>query len=58
MASTDVPVFNQLKKGQGETNDRLDKLEQRLDDLVSELKRTNELLGWVCNAMHEKASAS
>lgn len=58
MAATDVPVFNQLKKGQGETNDRLDALEQRMGDLLTELKRTNELLQWVCNAMHEAAKSS
>ena len=53
MAGTDVPVFNQLKKGQGETNDRLDALDKRMNDLLVELKRTNELLQWVCNSMHE-----
>ena len=57
MAGTDVPVFNQLRKGQGETNDRLDALDRRMGALLVELKRTNELLQWVCNAMHENAKA-
>lgn len=33
----DERVLNQAKKGQGETNDRLDKL-------IKEMQRTNELL--------------
>ena len=57
MAGSDLPVFNQLKKGQGETNERLDALERQLEAVVAELRRTNELLGWVCTAMHEKAKA-
>lgn len=51
MGAFEAGTFNQLKKGQGETNDRL-------DALLVELKRTNELLGWVCNAIHEQAKAS
>lgn len=36
-------IFTQLKKGQGETNVRLDRL-------MSELQRTNELLAKLVNA--------
>lgn len=57
MGATDLAQFNQLKKGQGETNERLDNVEARLAEILVELKRTNELLGWVCNAMHERAKA-
>jgi hypothetical protein len=37
-------ILSQAKKGQGETN-------QRLDELLAELRRTNELLGQVLQAV-------
>jgi hypothetical protein len=37
---TESATLNQLKKAQGETNDRL-------DALVAQQKRTNELLEWL-----------
>lgn len=40
MGLTDVSVFNQLKRGQGETNERIDRL-------VAAQERTNQLLEWL-----------
>lgn len=57
MARTDIPVFNQLKKGQGETNDRLEDVSGQLAQVVAELKRTNELLERVCSTMGETTKA-
>ncbi|HEX6394020.1 MAG TPA: hypothetical protein VFZ97_11295 [Acidimicrobiales bacterium] len=41
---TESQILNQAKKGQGETNDRL-------DALLAELKRTNDLLTQVHSAL-------
>jgi hypothetical protein len=40
VAVLDAGMFNQLKKGQGETNERLDKL-------IAAQERTNQLLEWL-----------
>jgi hypothetical protein len=40
MALTDQAILNQLKKAQGETNERLDRL-------IAAQERTNQLLEWL-----------
>ena len=42
-------IVNQLKKAQGETN-------QRLDRLIAEQQSTNELLAWLTTAVAERLS--
>jgi hypothetical protein len=44
---TETATLNQLKKAQGETNDRL-------DQLVDGLKRTNQLLEWLGGLIAER----
>lgn len=39
-AGTEAAMLNQLKKAQGETN-------ERLDQLLAEQRRTNQLLEWL-----------
>jgi hypothetical protein len=41
---TESATLNQLKKAQGETN-------ERLEALIAEQKRTNELLSWLVQAL-------
>jgi septal ring factor EnvC (AmiA/AmiB activator) len=44
---TDSAILNQLRKAQGETNDRL-------DQLLAEQQRTNQLLATLIEAMQSK----
>ena len=44
---SEAQIVNQLKKSQGETN-------QRLDTLIAEQRRTNELLAWLTTAVAER----
>ena len=44
---TEAMIVNQLKKAQGETN-------QRLDRLIAEQQSTNELLAWLTTAVAER----
>ncbi len=44
-------IHDQLKKGQGETNDRLDKL-------IAAQERTNQLLEWVGQLVSRQDQAS
>lgn len=48
MGAFDMGQYVQLKKAQGETNDRL-------DELLIEVRRTNQLLAWVCEFLHKQA---
>lgn len=45
MAMLDQAALQQAKKGQGETNQRIDATNQRLDALIREQQQTNYLLG-------------
>ena len=45
---TDSAILNQLKKAQGETNDRLDKL-------VAEQQKTNQLLATLIESMKPRS---
>ena len=47
MMSEEAQIVNQLKKSQGETN-------QRLDTLIAELRSTNELLASLTTAVAER----
>jgi hypothetical protein len=45
---TDAAILNQLKKSQGETNERLEKL-------LAEQQRTNQLLASLLDAMQARS---
>jgi hypothetical protein len=47
---TETHIIGQLKKGQGETNERLDRL-------IVEQHRTNELLEWLGQILAARAPA-
>jgi tRNA A22 N-methylase len=46
---TEAMIVNQLKKAQGETN-------QRLDHLIATQQHTNELRAWLTTAITERLS--
>jgi hypothetical protein len=46
---TESNILNQLKKAQGETN-------ERLDHLIAAQERTNQLLEWLGGLLQAKAS--
>jgi hypothetical protein len=65
MGNTDQAILDQRKKGQGETNKRLDVTNSRLDAtrlrldaLIAEQQRTNQLLQWLVRALDTATDAS
>jgi hypothetical protein len=57
MGVTDAGILTQLRKGQGETNDRLDLLndiEQHLRKLAAGQERTNQLLEWLGTLLQQR----